>query len=215
MPDTDEADTTLGRRSVLKSIGAVGVGGLSLELFDADLVRGLAPRRLERSEVEWSSERSPEGTFPLSVLSGGPTPSGAILWAKIADEAYDEAAPAYVQVAETEAFADPIYEGRIDADRIRAENNYVIKADLDGELPPDRHRYCRVQRVRGRGVHTRGVRLDRLRGRRQRRRRRRPPGRCSGGTASRRAKSRSRSSKRTTGCRTIRWPKTRSPRRGG
>jgi len=76
-------------------------------------------------------------------MSGGPTDSGAILWTKVTEDAYDSSEPAYVQVSKKEGFSDPIYEGRIDSEQIKPENNHVIKTDLDGELPSDAHLYYR------------------------------------------------------------------------
>ena len=74
---------------MLKSIGAAGIGGASMALFDSEIVQGLAPWSVERSEVDWSGSEDGDSkeTFPLSVASGGPTDSGAILWTKIASDA--------------------------------------------------------------------------------------------------------------------------------
>ena len=146
MSDTTEGrcgERTTNRRNVLRSIGTAGIGGASMALFDGEIVQGVNPRSLERSEVDWSSEGNSEGTFPLSVMSGGPTDSGAILWTKLAADAVASGEPVYVQVAKREDFADPIYEGKVSAETITAEHDYVVKADLDGELPADAHLYYR------------------------------------------------------------------------
>lgn len=131
------------RRNVLQSVGAATLGGLSTALLDADLVQGLQPTTLEKTEVDWSGDGASEEVFPLSVLSGGPTDSGAILWTKVAEDAYDSGKPAYVQVAKNKGFADPIYEAKVASEKIKPENNYVLKVDLDGELPPDQHLHYR------------------------------------------------------------------------
>jgi alkaline phosphatase D len=133
----------VNRRNVLKSVGTVGIGGISVALLDSDIVHGRRPDRVETSKVEWSADSSSEDVFPLSVMSGGPTDSGAILWTKVTEDAYDSSEPAYVQVSKKEEFSDPIYEGRIDSEQIKPENNHVIKTDLDGELPSDAHLYYR------------------------------------------------------------------------
>jgi alkaline phosphatase D len=133
----------VNRRNVLKSVGTVGIGGISVALLDSDIVYGRRPDRVETSKVEWSADSSSEDVFPLSVMSGGPTDSGAILWTKVTEDAYDSSEPAYVQVSKKEEFSDPIYEGRIDSEQIKPENNHVIKTDLDGELPSDAHLYYR------------------------------------------------------------------------
>jgi alkaline phosphatase D len=132
---------------VLKSIGAAGIGGASMALFDSEIVQGLAPQSIERSEVDWSGSEDgdAEGTFPLSVASGGPTDSGAILWTKIAADAAEGSTPAYVQVASDEEFSDVIYEGKVPAGKIDPDHDHIVKTDLDGELPADAHLYYRFQ----------------------------------------------------------------------
>jgi alkaline phosphatase D len=83
----------------------------------------------------------PEAAFPLSVASGGPTPTGVILWTRIEPAAFDPDISLGVQVARDEDFNEIVYEGLIDsAERIRA-HDYTIKVDLDGQLAPDTE-YC-------------------------------------------------------------------------
>lgn len=142
---TENSDSTVtsSRRNVLTSVGTITISGLSAALFGSELVLGSQPEPLKNSQIEWSNSEAPGEVFPLSVLSGGPTESGAILWTKLAEEAYNSSEPGYVQVAKDEEFSDPIYEGRIQPKSISSENNCVIKVDLDGELPSNQHLHYR------------------------------------------------------------------------
>jgi len=76
-------------------------------------------------------------TFPQSVASGGPTPSGVILWTRVAPAAFDPDVPLAVRVAEDEAFENVVFDGVVtDGDRIRA-HDHTVKVDLDGRLDAD------------------------------------------------------------------------------
>jgi len=143
MSNIPDPEATMARRSVLTSIGAAGIGGLSMSLFDPELVQGLTPKKTEQNEVDWSDDSDAATVFPLSVMSGGPTASGAMLWTKIAVDIYDSGKPAYVQVAANQSFSRPIYEGEIPSEKIKSEHNHIVKVDLDGELPADVHLYYR------------------------------------------------------------------------
>jgi alkaline phosphatase D len=81
--------------------------------------------------------RDPAETFPQSVASGGPTPSGVILWTRVAPAAFDPSTPLAVEVATDPDFGDVVFAGTVtDADRVRA-HDYTVKVDLDGRLAPD------------------------------------------------------------------------------
>ena len=140
----EDADGGIGRRGALKSLGA-GAVGASLSLLGTDLVRGVEPERVPPGDANWGDDEAAEAVFPLSVASGGPTPTGAILWTKIAPDAYGASKPAHLQVARDEAFDDVVYEGRVPAGKIRPEDNRVVKADLDGELPRGRFLHYRFR----------------------------------------------------------------------
>lgn len=91
--------------------------------------------RVEREGVD--------AVYPQSVASGGPTPSGAIVWTRIAEAAYEPEEPVGVQVATDEEFADVVYRGRVPADAVGPEHDYTVNVDLDGLLDADRHYYYR------------------------------------------------------------------------
>ncbi|MGA9402910.1 PhoD-like phosphatase N-terminal domain-containing protein [Haladaptatus sp.] len=84
-----------------------------------------------------------DATFPQSVMSGGPTDSGAIVWTRIGETAYREGQPVEVQVANDETLDDPVFEGVVDASAMSATHDYTVKVDLDGELDADRFYYYR------------------------------------------------------------------------
>jgi len=89
------------------------------------------------------STTDPDGTFPQSVGSGGPTPEGVILWTRIAPDAFAPDEPLGVQVARDAELTDVVYEGVVtDAERVRA-HDYTVKVDLDGRLDPDREYHYR------------------------------------------------------------------------
>lgn len=116
-----------------------------LSILDShDLAEALDLADADDAEVfGYDSTTDPAESFPQSVASGGPTPTGVILWTRIAPEAFDATAPLAVQVAHDENFDDVVYEGVTGDDhRIRA-HDYTVKVDLDGQLAPNREYYYR------------------------------------------------------------------------
>ncbi|WP_255151070.1 alkaline phosphatase D family protein [Halorarius halobius] len=82
-------------------------------------------------------DADPDAVFPQSVASGGPTPSGAIIWTRIAPDAFDPDTSLAVQVAHDPAFEEVVYDGVVtDEARIEA-HDYTVKVDLDGHLDAD------------------------------------------------------------------------------
>ena len=108
------------------------------ELDAHDLATPTAPVDASDEDVfDADPDADPDATFPQSVASGGPTPSGVILWTRVAPEAFDAGTPLGVQVAHDDDFADPVYEGVVtDGDSVAA-HDYTVKVDLDGRLDPD------------------------------------------------------------------------------
>jgi alkaline phosphatase D len=82
-------------------------------------------------------ETDPDGTFPQSVASGDPTPTGVVLWTRIAPESYDIDDPLAVEVAHDSDFEEIVYRGVVgDREAVHA-HDYTVKVDLDGVLDPD------------------------------------------------------------------------------
>ncbi|MWG36297.1 alkaline phosphatase D family protein [Halomarina oriensis] len=85
-----------------------------------------------------AEDADPDETFPQSVASGGPTPSGVILWTRLSPDAFDSDSPLAVRVATDPDFEDVVFDGVVtDGDRIRA-HDYTVKVDLDGHLDAGR-----------------------------------------------------------------------------
>ena len=88
-------------------------------------------------------DADPDGTFPQSVASGGPTPTGVILWTRVAPDVYDPADPLAVRVAADDAFDDVVFDGVVtDGESIRV-HDYTVNVDLDGRLDPGSTYYYR------------------------------------------------------------------------
>ena len=73
---------------------------LALDLVDTD----------DTDVFEPDGDGDPDETFPQSVASGGPTPTGVILWTRIAPAVFDPDEPLAVQVAEDDAFETVVYD---------------------------------------------------------------------------------------------------------
>ncbi len=91
----------------------------------------------DRSAFAFDPDADPEETFPQSVASGGPTPSGVILWTRIAPAVFAEDEPLALQVGTDDSFDETVYDAVLrQPDRIAA-HDHTVKIDLDGHLEPD------------------------------------------------------------------------------
>jgi len=81
--------------------------------------------------------------FPSSVASGDPSPTGVILWTRIAPSAVRAHTPLYFQVAYDADFTQPAYEGVVDGRELRASHDFTVKIDLDGLLQANQRYYYR------------------------------------------------------------------------
>ena len=127
------------RRGFLKRIGTTtAAGGLAAALAERDIAGAVrASTATDRAVFAVDADGESDRTFPQSVASGGPTPTGVILWTRIAPSAYVEDVPLGVQVATDEAITDVVAEGTVAAERIGPAHDYTVKIDLDGELAAD------------------------------------------------------------------------------
>jgi alkaline phosphatase D len=108
------------------------------ELDSHDLSRAFTTEDVGPSaEFDVDETADADETFPQSVASGGPTPTGVILWARIAPDSFTETKPLAVRVASDPAFDAVVYEGVIESQESIAAHDYTVKVDLDGELAPD------------------------------------------------------------------------------
>jgi len=107
------------------------------ELDSHDLAVAVDPETPSREAAfEFDPDADPDGTFPQSVASGGPTPEGVILWTRIAPERFEPDRPVAVRVATDAAFEDVVYEGVVTDDEGIRAHDYTVKVDLDGHLEP-------------------------------------------------------------------------------
>jgi len=114
------------------------------EVDSHDLAFALDPAETsERGPFEFDPDADPDGTFPQSVASGGPTPSGVILWTRVASDRFDPDEPLAVQVATDDDFADVVFEGVVGDTEAILAHDYTVKVDLDGHLAADSEYYYR------------------------------------------------------------------------
>jgi alkaline phosphatase D len=81
--------------------------------------------------------------FSQSVASGGPTPTGVILWTRISPKRYDPSETLRLEVANDESFDDLVVRSELPGPGVKATDNYTIRVDLDGLLEPDSVYYYR------------------------------------------------------------------------
>jgi alkaline phosphatase D len=88
---------------------------------------------------ETTGAATAEEVFPQSVASGSPTPTGVVLWTRVAPEAYDPGREVGLEVATDAGFENVVYRGVCDVTHGRlSRRDYTVKLDLDGELRPGR-----------------------------------------------------------------------------
>jgi alkaline phosphatase D len=117
--------------------GAGDHAELLSQLEAHDLATGLEVGEMPADAVTVDPDADPDATFPQSVASGGPTPTGVILWTRIAPDAFDPEVPLAVQVARDDGFEEIVYEGVVTDDESVRAHDHTVKIDLDGQLDPD------------------------------------------------------------------------------
>jgi len=113
------------------------------ELDSHDLSRAVDLTEADEEVFEFDPDADPDRTFPQSVASGGPTPEGVIVWARVAPGVFDPDEPLAVQVATDGGFEDVVYEGVVEDGEAVAAHDHTVKVDLDGHLEPDREYHYR------------------------------------------------------------------------
>ena len=129
------------RRTVLEAAGAVSFGGVA-SLFGETSAARVVPESADGDAFD-VERQGVESVFPQSVASGGPTPSGALLWTRLAPDVHDPETPLNVEVANDENFEDVVYRGRVPAARVGRTGDYTVTVDVNGELGPDSHYFYR------------------------------------------------------------------------
>lgn len=97
---------------------------------------------LEGAESDVTAAQAAD-VFPQSVASGGPTPTGIILWTRINPEQYDPSQSLRVEVATEELFEDLVIRSELPDPGVKPTDNYTLRVDLDGLLDPDTAYYYR------------------------------------------------------------------------
>jgi alkaline phosphatase D len=140
--------TTSTRRTILEAAGAGTAMGALATLFSTSAAADDAdPVGTSGNDDLFDVDRTAAAVYPQSVASGGPTPSGAIVWTRISEAAYEGGKPIGLQVtpapdratanddadfstADTQHF-------RLPGSQLSPEFDYTLNADLDGELDAD------------------------------------------------------------------------------
>lgn len=94
------------------------------------------------TEAEVTVARTTD-VFPQSIASGGPTPTGVVLWTRIAPDHYDPSELLRVEVAPDPSMDDPVVRAELPGPGVKATDNYTVRVDIDGFLEPDSVYYYR------------------------------------------------------------------------
>jgi len=134
------------RREVLAAAGTATLGGtLSVLSAGGTAAPRLVPESLDESESFEVEDERATTVFPHSVASGGPTPSGVLLWTRIEPNVYDGETVLGVEVAEDEAFEQVTYRGTVPAEEFGSDRDFTATVDLDGELDADGRYFYRFR----------------------------------------------------------------------
>jgi len=135
--------STATRQAVLEAAGAGSALGALATLFSTGAA-ATDPEPASEIDDLFEIDRTSRAVYPQSVASGGPTPSGAIVWTRVDPGAFDPDEPLAVVVARADDpdSEEPCYRGVVDdGDAIRA-HDHTVKVDLDGVLSPgERYHY--------------------------------------------------------------------------
>ena len=86
---------------------------------------------------------NPDTVFPQSVASGDPTPTGFILWTRIAPTAVVAGVALTIDIASDSAFTQIVLRARVNASQIKASLDYTIRTDFNGLLQANTVYYYR------------------------------------------------------------------------
>ena len=93
--------------------------------------------------VDEGIDASTDEVFPQSVASGGPTPTGIVLWTRIAPAVYDPNQPFRLAVASDPSLEDVLLRREFEGPGVKPSDNYTLRVDLEGFLAPDTVYYYR------------------------------------------------------------------------
>jgi alkaline phosphatase D len=136
-------EARIDRRDFLHGAATTTVaGGLVSVLADRAIAHPVTTESRSNEDIfAVDANQSPETTFPQSVASGGPTPSGGLLWTRIAPDAYASDTPLAVEIATDTTFEPDaiVHRGVIDGAHIDPAHDFTVKVDVDGLLATDCH----------------------------------------------------------------------------
>ena len=150
-------DESVSRREVVSGAGravlaatlagAFAERSLASPVSKSSLTRTGTPSDAEgREDADPSDEDGrnadpPEETFPQSVASGDPSPTGVILWTRVAPGAYRPDAPLFLDLTPGTSFADGD-RYRVDPSAVTPAGDHTVRIDLDGTFEPgETYRY--------------------------------------------------------------------------
>jgi alkaline phosphatase D len=141
----DSRGDEVRRRTYLRSVAsATAGGGLASILADRSLARAVEPSSVGAVDDGGAdASRDPAAVFPQSVMSGGPTASGVILWTRLAPSVVRDGVALQVEVATDDAFTETVYRGEVAAGQITPAHDHTVTVDLDGELDSNRRYHYR------------------------------------------------------------------------
>lgn len=129
---------TLSRRQFIVGGASLAAGAALVGLVDASGLGGVLrffddPSRPRIGRVDEGYQ-----VYPHSVSSGDPTPTGCILWTRIAPSEFRPEEDVWFEVAADEAFKQVTARGRIPAGQVKAESAHTVRVDIDGLLQANR-----------------------------------------------------------------------------
>lgn len=119
------------RRQVLRSAAALALAGPTSQL-------------LLGAHAAGAGEATGE-VFPQSVASGDPTPTGAVVWTRVAPQAAAAGHDVELLVSGDAELQDVVARERIAAATIGPHSDFTVRVDLDGRLAPDRRFFYRFR----------------------------------------------------------------------
>lgn len=137
MTSQNNNDSGKRRRDFLRETSAAVTGGGLIALLAerglAQPVRTASPDDGSVFDDTGETSRPPKAVFPQSVASGGPTPSGVLVWTRISRHAH-AGEPLGLEVAADRSFEQLVHRGTIESEEITPAHDYTVTVDLDGLL---------------------------------------------------------------------------------
>lgn len=139
-------DPLLGAVNVPQVPASEGASDLNRRSFIRLAGLGLAASytlvSLETAETV-ASAATADSVFPQSVASGDPTPTGFVLWTRIAPSAVVPGTALQVEVATDSAFVNKVLRAKVAATQIKDSLDYTVRTDFNGLLQSNKIYYYR------------------------------------------------------------------------